>query len=47
MNPFCKKMLQNVRFMQNESILQNDESCKMHFSPANCDVLAKRIHFSK
>ena len=42
MNPFCNMMshakcillLPNVRFVQNESILQCDESCKMHFALA-------------
>ena len=46
MNPFCNMMshakcillLQKVRFVQNESILQNDESSKMHFAPAKCEV---------
>ena len=49
MNPFCNMMshakcillLQNVRSMQNESILQNDESCKLHFALAKCEVRAK------
>ena len=46
MNPICKLMshakcillLQNVMFMQNQSILQHDESCKMHFALSKCEV---------
>ena len=49
MNQFCSVMshakcillLQNVRFTQNQSILQHDESCKMHFSLAKSEVRAK------
>ena len=49
MNQFCNVMshakcillLQNVRFVKNESILQNDESCKVHFALAKCEVCAK------
>ena len=49
MNQFCNVMshakcillLQNVRFVKNESILQNDESCKVHFALAKCEVHAK------
>ena len=37
----CTLLLQNVRFMQNESILQHDESCKVHFALAKCEVRAK------
>ena len=64
MNPLCNMMshakrillLQHVRSVQNESILQHDESCKMHFALAKCDVHAKssilqcdescKIHFA-
>ena len=46
MNPFCKMMshakcillLQNVRFVQIEPILQQEESCKMHFALSKCEV---------
>ena len=46
MNPFCNMMshakcillLQKVRFVQNESILQCDEACKMHFALAKREV---------
>ena len=49
MNPFCKiishakciLLLQNVRFVQNESIFQCDDSSKMHFALAKCEVRAK------
>ena len=49
MNQFCSVMshakcillLQNVSFMQNQSILQHDESCKMHFALAKSEIRAK------
>ena len=49
MNPFfhvmtrakCMWLFQNVRFVQNESILQHDVSCKVHFALAKCEVRAK------
>ena len=49
MNQFCNVMShakcillsQNVRFVKNESILQRDESRKMHFALAKCEVCAK------
>ena len=49
MNPFynmmshakCILLLQNVRSVQNKSILQRDESCKMNFALAKCEVGAK------
>ena len=49
MNPFCNMMshakcillLQNVRFVKNESIFPCDESCKMHFAVPKCEVRAK------
>ena len=48
MNQFCSVMshakcillLQNEMFMQNQSILQHDESCKMHFALSNAEVRA-------
>ena len=37
----CISLLQNVRFVQCESILQHDESCKMHFALAKSEIRAK------
>ena len=37
----CMLLLQNARFVQNESILQHDESCKMHFALAKGEARAK------